>query len=203
MNNQSQLYFKLYDKLLKQPPQKADVLVWLQGDRLDRGVKILELYNDKLVDLILISGNNQLIGPTIKPGEDNITLGEMRQWLLDNKVPAEWILIDDKSFNTKEQSVNILKLAQVQGWQKIIIVGSSYYQPRAWLTFVKTAQELNYQGKIISQAVLLDSGTVPGGRIETAGQLLEMESAKTETYQAKGDLATYEEAEDYLINTTI
>jgi len=62
-------------------PQKADVIVWLQGDRYDRSKKVLSLFKEKWADEIVISGNNILIGPTKRKGENNISLNEMVEWL--------------------------------------------------------------------------------------------------------------------------
>jgi uncharacterized SAM-binding protein YcdF (DUF218 family) len=198
MNNREQ-YLQLYQKLLEQAPEPAEVLVWLQGDSFDRGQKVLELYHQQFANLILLTGNNDSVGPHAKSGEDGVSLFAMRQWLVDKGVPADKITLDDKSFNTKDQSINVVKLTIAEKWQKIIVVSSSYYQPRAFLTFIKAAVVLGYQGKIISQAVFIDLAAVPGGRSDTAGNLLKLEAAKTEDYQTKGDAAGYNDGFKYLL----
>ncbi len=185
-------YLRLYDQLLMQVPLPSDALVWLQGDRFDRGFKVLELFKQGWSELVVLSGNNQLLGPSARSGEDNLSLADMRRWLIDGAVPSSQIIIDDQSFNTKEQSINILQLAMVNNWQRIIIVSSAYYQPRVFLTFLKTAMELNYVGQIIHQAFLTDLDALPNGRNATARQLLELEADKVAVYQAKGDLVDYE-----------
>jgi len=53
---------KIYSLLLEEKLQKADVIVWLQGDRYDRAPKALELYKKVWGKKIVISGNNVLIG---------------------------------------------------------------------------------------------------------------------------------------------
>jgi hypothetical protein len=178
--------------------EESDAIIWLQGDRYDRGPKVLELYDNNLASKIVISGNDLLIGPITRPGENNISLEEMRQWLLNNKVNKDDILMDNNSFNTHDQSINITKLAIKKKWKKIIIVGSfPHYQARYFLTFIKGAITTGWNGKIINQFVVVNDNEKPGGRNETAARLLEKEKDKIKKYS--NDLVSVNTGICYLI----
>src|SRR3989339_397174 len=114
----------LNNLILNDMPEKCEAIVWLQGDRYDRGPKTAELYRKGWASKIIISGNNELIGPKKRPGENNVSLGEMRRWLLERNIKESDIIVEDKSLNTRDQSINVCKLAKKNRWKKIIIVGS-------------------------------------------------------------------------------
>lgn len=189
-------FYELYDLIVTEPPHKSDVIVWLQGDRFDRGPKVVELYEKKTAPKILISGNNILIGIGKRPGEDNVSLKEMFDWLLDNKVKENDILVDDISMNTKDQAINVINLAKKNEWKNIILVGSSFYQPRAFLTFLKEAQKQNFNGKVFNQPVIIDVNIIPSGRVKTAKYLIEDEINKILEY--KDDLESINSGIKYL-----
>lgn len=187
---------QLYNLILSEQAVKADAIIWLQGDRFNRSQKVLELYQAGYSDKIIITGNNVLVGAGKRPGENNISLDEMRQWLLAKGVPESAILVDENSMNTKEQAENIIALAKNNDWKTFILVGSSYYQPRAFLTFLKVANKLNYQGRIVNQPALILENDIPEGRSETAGALMAEELMKLEKYG--NDLESVAVAINYL-----
>ncbi len=185
----------LYNLLLKEKSCKGDVVIWLQGDRYDRGYKTLELYNKKFSKKILISGNNVLL-KNKKVGEDNVSLDDMVAFLLKRGVSKSDIIIDDKSMNTSEQAINVFKIIKNRKWQKIILVASSYYQPRAFLTFLKQANIINWNGKIINQTVWIDWKEKPSGRNKKSKVLFMEEWDKIKKY--KNNLTSLEEGIRYL-----
>lgn len=174
---------RLHDLLLMVEPSSADSIVWLQGDRHDRADKVLELYQRKFSKRIIISGNNILIGDKTRRGERNISLNEMRDWLLQKGVEQESLFIDDEAMNTKDQAEHLIKLAKMEGWSKLIIVGSSYYQPRVFLTFIKQAERLGWDGEIINQSKIIGWDDVPGGRSIKSSLIFEEEFKKINKYQ--------------------
>lgn len=189
---------ELNNLILQQQPEKSDVIVWLQGDRFDRGPKVIELFQKGWAPKILITGNNELAGLGKRPGENDVSLAEIKEWLIKRGIKERDIIFDDKAFNTREQALNTLHLAKREGWNKIIIVGSwPYYQFRAFLTFLKTADELQWTGKIINQPVVLAEETIPGGREKTVKELLAEEIVKLEKY--KEHLADIEEGSRHLL----
>lgn len=190
---------KLNKLIFNQPVIKSNAVVWLQGDRLDRGPKALELYRRALAPKLVISGNELLIGRGIKVGENNISLAEMKTWLLKKGVKKTDIIVDNKSFNTRGQAVNIIWLAKKNNWDRIILVASwPYYQFRAFLTFLKAAEELRWNGQILNQFAVLKAGDKPGGRQEISAKLQKAEEAKLVAY--KHHIAKVEQGIKYLMD---
>lgn len=196
MESQKKEFKKLYDLLGQEKVAKADAIIWLQGDRYDRAQKTLKLYNNGWAKKIIISGNNVLIGDKARQGENNISLDSMRQFLLKKGVAAKNLIIDDGAMNTKEQAVHILKLAQAKKWSKFILVGSSYYQPRAFLTFLKQTEKMGWQGRIINQSNFVAWDKKPAGRDKAAASLFSQEFKKLEKY--KKDLVSIGRGIEYL-----
>lgn len=189
-------FFELYNLILEEKPQKSDVIVWLQGDRYDRLSKVKYLYEKGWALKILISGNNVLLDSKSRPGENNISIEEMYRRLITEGVKKEDIFTDDKAMNTKEQSENIIDLAKVEKWQRIILVGSSFYQPRAFLTFLKQAKKIDWRGEIINQPVFLDLEDIPGGQDKKVKRIIKDEINKIKKY--KDDLIDIKEGLRYL-----
>jgi len=173
---------KLKNFIESQSLCKADIIVWLQGDRFDRGKKVLELYRAGYSNLILLTGNNELIGKGKRMGEDNVSLVDMEKWLIKNKVKKIDILVESNSMNTHDQAVNVLRLAQNKKWKSIILVGSTHHQLRAFLTFLKQAKKIDWQGKITNQPVKIDLDDVPSGRDKTSKEIFNDELLKLDLY---------------------
>lgn len=189
-------YKQLYQIILQQTPSKSDLIVWLQGDRFDRAQKVFFLYQDNFAKKILITGNNKLVGKQTRPGENNVTLNEMEEWLKKQGVKPDDIIIDDSSMNTKEQAKFTINFAKQNGYNRLLLVGSSYYQPRAFLTFLKEATDQSFDGVVINQAVTITDDKIPGGRGKTAGELRKEEIFKIKKYCS--DVASVNEGIKYL-----
>lgn len=172
----------------------GDAIVWLQGDRYDRGDVTLDLYKKEKASNIILSGNNVLLGVGPRLGEDNVSLEEMKVWLLERGVPEEAIEIESNSMNTRDQSLHICEIAKQRDWKSVIMVGSfPHYQARYYLTFLQGKKEKNWDGKVIPVAAVLRMNQIPGGRDKTAGELMKEEFVKILAYQAKGHVASFEE----------
>lgn len=190
-------FWKLYELLLKDKPQKSDVVIWLQGDRYDRVKNILKIYRSSLARYILISGNNILIGADKRIGENNISLSEMYKYLIKNAIKKDKIIIDDNALNTKDQAVHIMKLAKFNNWKKIILVSSAYNQPRALLTFLKQMNKSKLKINIYNFPVAKDTNKKPGGRSQFIKDLCVSEIKKIKEYE--DDLMPMEYGIKYLI----
>lgn len=195
MNNFDK-FIKILQTINKEKPEKADVIVWLQGDRYDRGRKALSLLSNGWSNKVLLSGNNVLVGAKTAKGTDNINLIDMKAWLERKGVPSRQIILDDRSFNTAEQAKNVIRLAIKKRWKKIILVASFYHQPRAFLTFLKSSREQQWRGKIINQPTRVNWTRKPGGRDKTAKALVVEEIKKINNYKLQ--LASYKEGFKYL-----
>ena len=191
------LEFKeLYNLILKENPQKADAIIWLQGDQYDRASKVLELYKNRWSERIIISGNDVLIGDGTRLGEKNISLEQMKSFLLKKGVKENDLIIDDGAMNTKEQAQHILKMAKDEKWSKILLVGSSYHQPRAFLTFLRQAEDIKWKGEIINQPAIVAWDEKPAGRDDTAKFIFNQEFEKIERYEK--DLVSIQQGIKYL-----
>ncbi|MFA7314333.1 MAG: YdcF family protein [Candidatus Magasanikbacteria bacterium] len=183
---------------MSEKPEKSDVIVWLQGDRFDRGEKVLELFRNKFAPIILISGNNIRMG---QQGEKeaffDANLDEIKNYLINNGIKQQKILIDDKSLNTGMHPKNIMMFAKKNNWKKIILVSSPYHQLRVFLTFVKYFNENNENIKIINQSVTdLPWDGLAGGKTKTRADIFFEELIKIKKY--KQDVATYDQGLEYI-----
>ncbi|MBI2625293.1 MAG: GNAT family N-acetyltransferase [Candidatus Nealsonbacteria bacterium] len=170
---------RLVKELKKEKPEKADAIIWLQGDRYDRAMKVFNLFKGGFAPKILISGNSKL---ETRRGEDHINLEAMVEWLKKKGIGPDKILFDSNSFNTKDQARNSLKLAKRLNWKKIILVGSLYYQPRAFLTFLKESKRIGWKGKLINQPAQLNLNKIASSRDKKAKELIPQEIIKVIKY---------------------
>lgn len=189
-------FLALYRKLLQTLPSRADAAVWLQGDRYDRGPKTLELFRKRLVKMVVLAGNNIFTGGGNRVDENNISLKEMRQWLLKRGVDRRRIIMEDTSYNTKDQAVRVIALAVKKRWRTIILVASPYHQPRAFLTFLRQKRDQNWTGIIYNQPAMISLGEIPSGRQQASSYYLKVEARKIAQYG--DDVASIKQGLDYL-----
>ena len=92
--------------------------------RLDRGI---QLYNDSLTEVLFVSGGL---------GKEGFYEGDkMQEYLIQEGIPAEKIVVDNKGNNTKQTTFNFIKKF---GKEKSVIVVSQYHHiSRAKLAFRK------------------------------------------------------------------
>lgn len=191
-------FTELLNLILQEKPEKSDAIIWLHGDRLDRAPKVLELYLEKWSDKIVITGNNVLIGIGPRFEENNMSIEEMADWLVKNKVSKSDIIIDYLGINTRDQSKNMIGMAMENNWKKILLVGSTYHQPRAFLTFLKAKKYFSWDGKIINQPAIVPDDQIPDGRIKTSKAYMEEEFLKIEKY--RDDVAPIDVGISYISN---
>ena len=118
-----------------QQPEKSDAIIWLQGNRYDRGKKVLELYRGGLAPLVVVTGNNTRVVE-----DDNVRVDDIIKWLKNSGVGEEELILDNQSFNTYDQAVQVIGIAKEREWQAILLVGSTHHQLRAFLTFFHQAR---------------------------------------------------------------
>ncbi len=187
----------LFSLLLKQKTEKADAIIFLQGDRLDRAKTVVSLYKKGWAGKVLIAGNNELIGRKKRNEENDVYLDEIKNYLLRNSIPEKEITVDDKSLNTLEQAQNTIKKAKEKKWKSIIVVTSPYHLLRAFLTFLRQAREMKWKGIIYMKgADKLSWFLPPSGRKKQAFEMLAKEIEKMKTY--KKDIATIKQGLDYI-----
>ncbi|OGG73760.1 hypothetical protein A3A40_01560 [Candidatus Kaiserbacteria bacterium RIFCSPLOWO2_01_FULL_54_20] len=172
--------------------EKADAIIILEGDLLVRVPEGARLYKEGWAPIVVISG-----GDTDQPAYA-VPASQMLPALLKEGVPREAVILEEKSQNTRDQAVEIMKLARERGWKSIILVASHYHQYRAFLTFLKAMREAGLELALIS-APVRDlrwwEKTGRGLRIDNfATELKKIDKYREE----QGHVASYEEGIQYL-----
>ena len=167
----------------------SDAIILLEGDGWSRVKMAADLYKEGLAPTVVPSG-----------GVDGPEMGNMHSRLLKERliklgVPAEHIMLEEKSMNTREQAQEIMRLGEEQGWKRIILVASHYHIFRAFLTFLKMRQEKHSSVDIFC-APVRDLPWFREERGKTRTQLLETEFEKIEKY--KEHVATFTDALRYI-----
>lgn len=170
----------------------ADVIVILEGDNLARLPQGAKLYKEGWAPLVVLSGGIE------KVDYHSIPSRKMLPHLVALGVPEGTIELEEKSMHTRDQAVEITRIAEERGWKTIIIVASHYHQYRAYLTFLKRLQEEGLDRQImLINAPTRDlpwfSKDQQGRRID----LLEGEFERIEKYREMGHIASYESALEY------
>ena len=167
--------------------QKSDAIILLEGDGFNRYKKAVDLYKLGFSSKIIFSGGITDFNYGSYPF--SMILPKM----LSLGVPKKDIIHEKKSKNTKDQAIEVIKLAIKNNWKNLILVATHDHQYRAYLTFLK--EVLNSKNEIIlfnSPVRNLEwfKQNVWGRRIDNINN----EFIKIEKYIKAGDLASYEEA---------
>ncbi len=169
---------------------KSDVAVILEGDGFFRYMKAVSLYKAGLVSKIVFSGN------TINKDYGSYPFEEIKPLILKEGVKEEDLIHEKKSTQTREQAVEIVKMANENGWKKIALIASPDHQYRAYLTFLR--EILNTKSNIILFNTpvreldwFVDSGW--GKRIDR----FSLEIDRIKKYSKLGHLANMEEVIEY------
>ena len=169
---------------------KSDVAILLEGDGFFRYEKAVDLYKKGLVSKIVFSGN------IVDKDYGSFPFEEIRPYMLNAGVPERDIIHEDKSLHTRQQAVEVVKMAVEKGWKKLALVASHEHQYRAYLTFLREVLDTK-SGLILYNAParnlnwFLDSGW--GMRLDR----LSLEFDRIEKYSAMGHLASAKEVVDY------
>lgn len=169
---------------------KSDAVILLEGDGFNRFQKAVELYKKGMVEKIVFSGN------IIDREYGSYPFEEIRPFIIDAGVPEQDIIHEAKSQHTRQQAVEIVKMAVEKGWKKLALLASHEHQYRAYLTFLREVLDSNSQIVLYNTPVrnlnwFVDDGW--GVRFER----LAAEFERMEKYSAMGHLATAEEVIEY------
>jgi uncharacterized SAM-binding protein YcdF (DUF218 family) len=168
----------------------SDAIILLEGDGLNRYQHAIDLYNQGAADFIVFSGGITNYKYGSFPYEDVLP------HILETGFPSDKLIHEARSLNTREQAVEIVKLAKTNNWKRLILIASNDHQYRAYLTFLKEV--------LVSDVplILYNSPVRTLKWFEETGwglrfNRLESEFEKIDTYTALGHLATFEEAISY------
>lgn len=186
MNDKEKFLVLVSNERLK----KADAIILLEGDGLNRIKSTADLYKAGWADTVVVSGG------VYTPDYGSYPSGYLMPELIKSGVPSEKIVIEGKSKHTREQAEEVLALADSLKWKNIILVASPHHQPRAFLTFLKVMNEKKLKLQIINAPARELSWFEETGWGKRS-ELLDTEFEKIEKYMALGQAATFKEAIDY------
>lgn len=169
---------------------KSDAAILLEGDGFFRFQKAVELYNKDIVSKIVFSGN------IIDKNYGSFPFEEIKPYILQGGVKEEDLLHENKSLHTRQQAIEVVKMAQERGWKKLALIASHEHQYRAYLTFLREVLDTNsglilYNAPVRNLNWFIDSGW--GIRFER----LASEFERIEKYSALGHLANAREVIEY------
>lgn len=185
----------LFDLMNKQGVEKADAIVWLEGDATDRVKQCIRLMQSDYAPILLLSGGEK------NPHDGSIPSWEIKQKFMDSGILEEKILIEDQSQHTKGQAINVLRFIKDRGWKKIILVSSPYHQIRAFLTFLAQLRKkgLSDSVHLINAPAHLEwFREIPAKKKSAIDLLVEEEIPRLKKYQVFGDVASFDEGIAYL-----
>lgn len=170
--------------------RKSDAAVLLEGDGFFRFQKAVELYQRGLVEKIIFSGN------IIDKDYGSFPFEEVKPYILNSGVPEKDLIHEDKSLHTRQQAIEVVKMAVKNGWKRLALVASHEHQYRAYLTFLREVLDMKsglilYNAPVRNLNWFIDSGW--GTRFDR----LTAEFDRIEKYSEMGHLATAKEVIDY------
>ncbi|MFB6181541.1 MAG: YdcF family protein [Candidatus Magasanikbacteria bacterium] len=189
----------------KLPESVPDAVVWIEGDardRVDKTMEVLEYYNHK-PKLILsggLEGNPYRPDSDLRPDGGNIPSWEIKEEFLERGVDKENIILEDESRNGLEQAINDVEIAKKRDYDSLVLVASTWHQPRLFLTFVNQLHEQDALDiELINQpetSYPLDR-KIPGRGKDTL-EMLQEDLWKITEYNENGTVAKAEVELEYL-----
>lgn len=170
--------------------RESDAIILLEGDGLNRYQQAVNLYKNNTASKIVFSGGIVDYEYGSYPFEDVLPQ------ILKQGIPNEDVIHESKSLNTREQAVEIIRLAKKMNWKRLLLVASHEHQYRAYLTFLREIIDSN-TNIILYNAPVRNMGWFKecewGKRLDR----LEQEFIRIEKYSSLGHLATIQEAIEY------
>lgn len=169
---------------------KSAAAILLEGDGFFRFQKAVDLYNKGTVDKIVFSGN------IIDKDYGSFPFEEVKPFLVKGGVPEKDLIHEDKSLNTRQQAVEIIKMAIKNEWRKLALVASHEHQYRAYLTFLREVLDTK-SGLILYNAPARNLNWFIDDGWGTRFERLSAEFDRMEKYSVMGHLANVQEVIEY------
>lgn len=123
--------------------------------------------------------------------------------LFKRGVPMEQIRLTQPAYNTPDETKELLRIAQAEKWESVIIIGNSYQMLRIVLGTIKWMEKNNFWLKCYFHVPYGYEWTkaMKGPQGTDDGQLINQilaEYQRVPEYQLKNDLATLQEAINYI-----
>lgn len=168
----------------------SDAAILLEGDGFFRFQKAVELYQKGIVDRIVFSGN------IIDKDYGSFPYEEVAPYILGQGVPPEDLIHEDVSKHTRQQAVEVVRMAMERGWKKLALVASHDHQYRAYLTFLREVLD-THSGIILFNAPVRNLNWFVNSGWGMRFDRLKDEFERIEKYAAMGHLATAAEVIEY------
>ena len=185
----------LLERLFVMALRPADAIICLQGDRPDRLVLTLDLRGAGWAPKIVLTGNNEMMERRLLNDEDDLPLTDLVTFCKEAGVLDEDLIVDDRAMNTRDQAVNVVRLAKEMSWTRLLVVTSPYHLLRSFLTLVKQVEVQKWPGGLTMRSPRLGWTDCPSGRKKTALEMLGEELEKIRRYHQ--DLVSVEKGEMY------
>ena len=168
----------------------SDAIILLEGDGFHRFQKAVDLYKKGMGKKIVFSG------AIVQKEYGSYPFEEVKPLILNAGVPEEDLIHEDKSLQTQQQAVEVVKMAMENGWKRLALVASHEHQYRAYLTFLRQVLDsksdiILYNAPVRNLNWFVDSGW--GMRFDR----LKAEIERIEKYSAFGHLANALEVIEY------
>lgn len=168
----------------------SDAIILLEGDGFHRFPKAVDLYKKGYGKKIVFSG------AIVQKEYGSYPFEEVKPFILNAGVPEEDLIHEDKSLQTQQQAVEVVKMAMENGWKRLALVASHEHQYRAYLTFLRQVLDskseiILYNAPVRNLDWFVDSGW--GMRFDR----LKAEIERIEKYSAFGHLANAYEVVEY------
>ena len=168
----------------------SDAIILLEGDGFHRFPKAVDLYKKGYGKKIVFSG------AIVQKEYGSYPFEEIKPFIINAGVPEEDLIHEDKSLQTQQQAVEVVKMAMDNGWKRLALVASHEHQYRAYLTFLRQVLDsksgiILYNAPVRNLDWFVDSGW--GMRFDR----LKAEIERIEKYSAFGHLANAQEVIEY------
>ncbi len=164
----------------------SDAIILLEGDGFHRYQKAVDLYKEGLGKKIVFSGN------IVQKEYGSFPYEEVAPYILEQDIPAEDLIHENVSMHTRQQAVEVVKMAMKRGWKRLALIASHEHQYRAYLTFLREVLDTKsgiilYNAPVRNLNWFVDSGW--GMRFDR----LKAEFDRIEKYTEMGHLANAKE----------
>lgn len=168
----------------------SDAIILLEGDGFHRFPKAVDLYKKGYGKKIVFSG------AIVQKEYGSYPFEEVKPFILNAGVPEADLIHEDKSLQTQQQAVEVVKMALENGWKRLVLVASHEHQYRAYLTFLRQVLDsksgiILYNAPVRNLDWFVDSGW--GMRFDR----LKAEIERIEKYSTFGHLANAQEVVEY------
>jgi uncharacterized SAM-binding protein YcdF (DUF218 family) len=170
--------------------QPSDAIILLEGDGLNRYQKAVELYNSGIANIIVFSGN------IVDYQYGSFPFSDVLPLMLQAGIPKDAIFHENKSLNTREQAIEVVRLSLIRHWKRLVLLASPEHQYRAYLTFLREILDTKSE-MVLYNAPASNLPWFTLSQWDCPYNRLEQEFERIEKYTQLGHLATYQEAIEY------